>query len=133
MPPELTDVRLRLLPWRPRWRRARKPDGWELADLPLPDDPVSALIGLVLLVVVVPVLLVVVLGVLVLSVELALLLLLVPLAWVVQLVGLRPWRLVLHWSDGSRSVEEVRGTRAVLRRRRELLACRPAPSPPQPT
>lgn len=124
----LRRVRVRLLPWRPRWRTGR-PDRWDidLPDVGLGDDPISAVIGLLLLVVVLPFLVVVLLGVVVLGVELSLLLLLLPLAWTGQLLGLLPWRLVLTATDGTRTWEEVRGTLPMLRRRRQLRALvRPA-------
>ncbi|MDQ3612410.1 MAG: hypothetical protein M4D85_12570 [Actinomycetota bacterium] len=119
----LSRVRVRLLPWRPRWRTGR-PDRWDLGlpDIGVGDDPLSAVVGLVLLVLLLPVVLVVVLGVIVLGVELSLLLLLLPLAWTGQVLGLLPWRLVLTATDGTRTWEEVRGTRALLRRRRQLRA-----------
>jgi membrane protein implicated in regulation of membrane protease activity len=69
-----------------------------------------------------PVVVVVVLGVVVLGVELSLLLLLLPLAWAGQVLGLLPWRLVLTATDGTRTWEEVRGTRAMLQRRQQLRA-----------
>ena len=75
-----------------------------------------------LLVLVLPVVAVVVLGVVVLGVELSLLLLLLPIAWAGHVLGLLPWRLVLTATDGTRTWEEIRGTRALLRRRRQLRA-----------
>lgn len=80
------------------------------------------MIGLILVVILLPVVVVVVLGVLVLGVELSLLLLLLPFAWTGQVLGLLPWRLVLTAADGTRTWEEIRGTRAMLRRRRQLRA-----------
>lgn len=93
-----------------------------MPDIAVGDDPISAVIGLLLLVLLLPVVVVVVLGVVVLGVELSLLLLLLPLAWAGQVLGLLPWRLVLTSSSGTRTWEEVRGTRAMLRRRRQLRA-----------
>ena len=93
-----------------------------MPDLGVGDDPLSAVLGLVLLVLLLPIVLVVMVGVIVLGVELSLLLLLLPLAWAGQVLGLLPWRLVLTAADGTRTWEEIRGTRAMLRRRRQLRA-----------
>ena len=118
----LSRVRVRLLPWRPRWRTGR-PDHWETGPtIDGGDDPISAILALVSLLLFLPVVIVVVVGVVVLSVELSLLLLLLPLAWAGQLLGLLPWRLVLTANDGQRKWEEIRGTRAMLRRRQQLRA-----------
>lgn len=93
-----------------------------MPDIGIGDDPLSAVVGLVLLVLFLPVVVVVFLGVVVLGVELSLLLPLLPLAWMAQVLGLLPWRLVLTATDGTRTWEEVRGTRTMFRRRRELRA-----------
>lgn len=125
-PDDLVSVRLRLLPWRPRWRAGDT--GPDLPDVGgLGDDPLSAVLGLFLLLIALPGLLVALVGVVVLGVELLLLLVLLPLVMSAQLLGLRPWVLVLRSRDRRRLPVEVTGTRAVLRRRRELRAQRVRP------
>lgn len=124
-PDDLVSVRLRLLPWRPRWRAGDT--GPDLPDLPDGDDPFSAVVALFLLALLLPGVLVGVAGVLLLGAELLLLLALLPLLMSAQLLGLRPWVLVLRSRDRRRTAVEVRGTRAMLARRRELRAQRARP------
>lgn len=125
LPGELSRVRVRLLPWRPRWRTARDgevPDVSGLFDFL--DDPVSAVIGLVLAVLVLPFVLLFVLGVVVFSAELVLLLALVPFLMIGQFVGLLPWVLVLTRFTGERTYVQMSGTRAMLAARRRYRSLR---------
>ncbi|MCW2778391.1 MAG: hypothetical protein JWN17_2116 [Frankiales bacterium] len=125
-PDDLVSVRLRLLPWLPRWRT-----GDTGPDIPsfdgLGDDPISAVVGVFLLLLALPGLVVAVVGVVLLSAEVLLLLALLPLLLSGQLLGLRPWVLVLRSRDRQRTPVEVLGTAEVLRRRRALRAQRVRP------
>lgn len=121
-PDDLVSVRVRLLPWRPRWRTGDT--GPDVPDLGLGDDPLSAVIGLFLLLLLLPGILLFLVGVVLLGVELLVLLALLPLALSAQVLGLRPWVLVLRRRDRRRSTVEVCGTRAMLARRRQLRAQR---------
>ncbi len=123
-PGDLVAVRLRLLPWRPRWRTGDTGPELPDLDLGLGDDPLSAVVGLLLLLLFLPFLVLAVVGVVVLGLELLALLALLPLALSAQLLGLRPWVLVLRTRDRQRTPVEVTGTRAMLRRRRQLRAQR---------
>ncbi len=125
-PDDLVSVRLRLLPWRPRWRTGDTGPDVDLSPLgdALGDDPISLVVGLFLLVLVLPGLLVGVVGVLLLGAELLLLLALLPLVMSAQLLGLRPWVLVLRSRDRGRTAVPVVGTVALLGRWRELRASR---------
>jgi hypothetical protein len=116
---------LRLLPWKPRWR-VRTPDtdrssalDWLDVDF---EDPISAVLSLFILLLLFPVLLALLVGVTVLSLEM---LLLVPLGLLLmtgQLLCLRPWILMVRYTDGTREAVEVRGLHAMVRRWRELRA-----------
>ncbi len=109
-----SSVRVRMLPWRPRWRSKKGERDFDL-DLPdLGDDPVSLVISLVFLLIGLPVLLFLVLGLLVFSAEIAILMALIPLLMLGQIVGLLPWTLVLRTPDGERSQLQVKGTRSML-------------------
>jgi hypothetical protein len=117
-------VWLRLLPWKPGWR-VRAPDGdgggldWPDLDL---DDPISAVLSLVVALVLLPLVLALVAGIAVLSLEMLLLVPLGVLLMTGQLLCLRPWVLVVRYSDGTREAVEVRGLRALVRRWRALRA-----------
>ena len=114
-------VRLRLVPWRPRWRtgKARKPPDGLVEVLGLIDEFLSLLARILL--VVLPVVVVLVLGVALLGLEMLVLLPVGLLLVAGRLCRLRPWILVVTNSDGTRTLVEVVGVRAMLRRRRELL------------
>jgi hypothetical protein len=114
---------LRLLPWKPRWR-VRTPESdrssaldWLDVDF---DDPISAVLSLFVLLFLVPVLLALLVGVTVLSLEMLLLLPLGLLLMTGQLLCLRPWILMVRYTDGTREAVEVRGLLAMVRRWREL-------------
>ena len=115
-------VRLRLLPWRPRWR-APEADGpsFDVPDLGF-DDPVSAVIGFLLLLFLAPFVLVFVLGVVLFSAEILLLLALLPLLMLGQVLGLLPWVLSVREANGDHRYVEVRGTRRMLATWRSLRA-----------
>ncbi len=117
----LRSVRVRLLPWRPKVRDVGDPDPSGVLDLGGLDDLPGIVVGLVVGLAI-ALLLPFVLVALVFSLELALVLLLVPFVMVGQLVGLLPWVLVLRYDDGRKRYVEVTGTRAMLARRRGLLA-----------
>ena len=123
--PALKRVRVRLLPWKPRWRSGKDRDLPDVSGaLDLADDPISFVIALVALIVLAPFVLLLVVGVLLLSVEIVLLLALLPLLLLVQVFGLRPWVLVLTDLAGTRSFVEVHGTRRMLAQRRLYRAQR---------
>jgi hypothetical protein len=117
---EVRSVWLRLLPWKPRWR-VRTPDGdrdggldWLDFDL---DDPISAVLSLLLALVLVPVVLAFLAGVTILF--------LLPLGVLLmtgQLLCLRPWILVVRYTNGTREAVEVRGLRALVRTWKALRA-----------
>jgi hypothetical protein len=117
-------VRVRLLPWRPRWR-TRDPD-LDFFDVPGFDafDDLAGVVLVVLLLLVAPFLLLFLVGVVLLSAELLLLLALVPLLMTGQLLCLLPWVLVVTAWDGERYPVEARGTRAMVRARRYYRALR---------
>ena len=96
----------RWLPWR---RRAKVPDwGSGFDGATLGDDPISAIIGIVVLVLMLPVLLLA----LVVGVEFLLLLLLLPL-WVgVRVLFGLPWTVVVRRDGKVVHEEQVRGWRA---------------------
>lgn len=111
-------MRVRLLPWRPRWRKQDWADG---------PDPSSGLdvgddIGIGLVILLALLFLPLVVGLVLLSVELLALLALLPLFMAGQLLGLLPWVLVTTDRDGVKDVVEVRGTRSMLAARRQLRA-----------
>ncbi len=108
----MTTVRVRLSPWRLRWRGRGSDAAGDLAGLL--DDPVLAVLALLLLPLVG-------VGVLLMGGELLVLLVVTLLLLVCRAVGLLTWTLEVTDPDGSRSLVRVRGTRALLRRRRELL------------
>lgn len=126
-PTPVAHVRLRLLPWRPRWRTGQ---GGPATDLGTSlssaggDDPISAFLGLVGLVLLIPLLVAVLLGVAVLSVEMLALLPLGLLLLVGRASHLQPWVLVVRLTDGRQRLERVTGWRAVRARQRELQAMR---------
>lgn len=109
-------MRLRLLPWRPRWR-SRDWDTSDPSGVDLGDE-----IGLGLLILLVLLFLPLVVGLVLLSVELLALLALLPLLMAGQLLGLLPWVLVVTELDGTKRHLEVRGTRSMLAERRRLRA-----------
>jgi hypothetical protein len=116
-PGSLRRVHIRLLPWKPRWRTSDRE--WDPPDLlDVRDDPISAVIGLVLMLLLVPFVLLFVVGVVLLSAELLLLLALVPLLMLGQLVGMLPWQLGLTLTDRTRRYVEVTGTAKMLAARR---------------
>ncbi len=107
-------VRRRWLPWR---RRTSVPDwGSGFGDLSLGDDPISAIIGLVVLVLMLPVLVLA----LVVGLEFLLLLLLVPVWVVVRAVFGVPWILVVRRDRKVVHEEAVRGWRAAADRIEEI-------------
>lgn len=124
-PGSVRQVRVRLLPWRPRWRVKDLPHGDPTDALDVMDDPVSAVIGLVLFVVVLPVVGFLVLGLLLFSLEVGLLLMLLPLVAIVQLVGLRPWYLGVTPTVGERVWVCAGGTPEMLAARRYYRSLRP--------
>lgn len=116
---------LRLLPWKPSWRvRTRDTErsgAWNWLDVDF-DDPISAVLSVIVLLIVFPVILSLIVGVTVLSLETLLLLPLGLLLMTGQLLCLRPWILMVRYKDGSREAVAVRGLRAMVRRWRELRA-----------
>lgn len=122
-------VRLRLLPWRPRWRTGNGGDeqdvGGHLSALAdLGDDPVSAVLGLLALVLLVPFVLAVLLGVALFSLEMLALLPLGMLLLLGRACHLQPWVLVVRLADGRQRLERVTGWRAVRERQRQLRPAR---------
>lgn len=112
-------MRVRLLPWRPRWRRP----SWDGADgANAIGDVGGDDIGLGLLVIAGLLLLPLLLAVLFLAAQLAVVLAVVPLLMTGQLLGVLPWVLVLTDSAGSKRFVEVRGLRSLLAERRRLRA-----------
>lgn len=111
-------VRVRLLPWRPRWRVRDVPDlpdpGW----LDLGDDLIGLVLGLVLLLVGLPVALFVLVGLVLLSAEVGLLVALLPFLLLGQVLGLLPWQLAVTGTDGTKRYVEAGGTREMLAARR---------------
>lgn len=105
--------------WMP-WRRKTSMGGWgsgsSITNSDLGDDPISAIIGVVLLILFIPVL---VLG-LVVALEMLLLLLLLPFAILGRMVFGRHWRVEVRedwtfaweaevgdWSDSGRAIEQI--------------------------
>jgi hypothetical protein len=126
-PGSVRSVRIRLLPWRPRWRAGdidRYPDGWDVGGFDLGDDPISAVLGFIGLVLFLPVLLFLVVGLVLLSAELAVLLALVPLLLLVQLFGLQPWYLRVASTSGEVSWICAGRTREMLAARRYYRSLR---------
>lgn len=120
--PAVRRVRLRVLPWRPRWRSRDLdlPDLSGVADLF--DDVLGALLLVLAVLFLLPFVLAVLFGVALLSIELLALLALLPLLLVGRLCHLRPWVLVVSHVDGTQRTVDVVGLSAARRRRRELLA-----------
>ena len=116
-PGSVRRVRVRLLPWRPRWR-SRQPEAIDVPDLPLEADPVSLVVSLLLTLVLVPAVALLLLGLVLLSAEVAVLLALLPLLLLGRVVGLRPWVLSVTGVDGVTHHLDVGGTRQMLRDRR---------------
>lgn len=110
-------MRVRLLPWKPRWRDPGLPD---TGSLDLGGDDFGLGVLIVLVVLALPLLVVLVLF----SLEVLALLVLVPFLMVGQLLGLLPWVLVLRTPSGERRAVEVRGTRAMLDARRYYRSLR---------
>lgn len=110
----LRTVRVRFLPWKPRWRS--KDGDWDVPDgvLDGADDPISLVIGLVLVVLLSPFVVLFVVGVLLLSFELILLLALLPFAMLGQILGLRAWQLALTPVAGEKTYVAVKGTLEML-------------------
>lgn len=104
------------LPWRRRLRDAPDTgDGW-MGGQSLGDDPISALIGLVLLILFLPILLFFLLA----AVELLLLsLLVVPFAFARSLFGI-PWTIRVSRNGVDEHTEQVKGWFASRRRMQEL-------------
>ena len=126
-PGSVKRVRVRLLPWRPRWRTGRR--RWDDFDLDFPDvgdDPISLVLGLLLAFVALPALVLLLVGLLLLSAEIAVVLALLPLALVGQLVGLVPWYLRVTTTDGNKQWIEAGGTRDMLSARRYYRSLRAA-------
>ncbi|MGW4480309.1 hypothetical protein [Rhodococcus triatomae] len=99
-------VRRRWLPWR---RKTSVPDwGPDVGDISLGDDPISAVIGIVLMILLLPVLVLA----LVVGLEFLLLLLLVPVWVVVRVVFGLPWTVVVRREGRVVHEEGVRGWRA---------------------
>jgi hypothetical protein len=109
---------VRLLPWQPRLRDVR--------DVDVPDVglDVDDAFGVLLVILAVLVLLPFVLAFVVFSLELLLVLSLVPLLMIGQLVGWRPWVLVVRLPSGKRRHVSVRGTRSMLEARRYYRSLR---------
>lgn len=114
----MRSVRVRLLPWRPRWRDPGVSDSGGI-DLGGGDDLGLGLI-LALAVFALPVLVVLI----VFSLELLVLLVVLPFLMAGQLLGWLPWMLVLRTPSGERRAVEVRGTRAMLDARRYYRSLR---------
>lgn len=128
-PGSVRSVHIRLLPWRPRWRAGdldRYPDGGDLAGIGFGDDLLSAVLGFLVLVVLLPVVLFLVVGLLLFSAELAVLLALVPLLLVGQLVGLQPWYLRVTSTSGDTRWICAGKTRDMLAARRYYRSLRPS-------
>lgn len=125
-PGSVRRVRVRLLPWRPRWRSKDTdlPDVSGLADVGDIDDPFAAVVLVVAAVVLAPFLLLFVVGVVLLSFELLLLLALVPLALLGQLLGLLPWYLVVTTQDGVRHAVQAGSTAKMVAARRYYRSLR---------
>jgi hypothetical protein len=124
-PGSVKRVRVRLLPWRPRWRTRK--GRWDDLDLDVPDlgdDPVSLVIGLLFAFVALPALILLLVGVLLLSAEIAVVLALLPFALVGQLAGLVPWYLRVTTTDGEKQWIETGGTREMLSARRYYRSLR---------
>jgi len=85
---------------------------------------VSAVLGGLVLLLVLPAVIALVVGVALLGVEVLALLPLGLLLLAGRLCGLRPWALVVRWPDGRRALVQVRGLQAARSRRRELLGLR---------
>jgi hypothetical protein len=111
LPGSVRSVRLRLLPWKPRWRSSKKDRDWDFDVPDLGDDPVSLVIGILVAVVLLPGVLFLVIGLLLFSAEIALLLALVPLLMIGQVVGVLPWQLAVSTTDGAKHYVEARGPR----------------------
>lgn len=116
-------VRLLLLPWRPRWRSPDldlDPSGL-LDVLGAFDDPVSAVLAGLALLLVLPAVVAVLLGAALLSLEVLAVLPLGLLLLAGRLCRLQPWVLVARWPDGRRALVEVRGGLGAARCRRTAL------------
>lgn len=109
-------MRVRLLPWRPRWRKQEWADGPDSSGLDLGDD-----FGVGLVILVALLFLPITLGLIVLSAEILLLLGVLPVLMTGQFLGLLPWVLVLRYDGGKRYVE-VTGMRSMLAARRQYRA-----------
>lgn len=110
-------MRVRLLPWRPRWR---DPGITDAGPLDVGGDDLGIGLLIVLAVLALPVLVVLVLF----SLEVLTLLVLVPFLMAGQLLGWLPWVLVLRTTSGERRAVQVRGTRAMLDARRYYRSLR---------
>lgn len=117
-------VRVRLLPWRPRWRVRDVPDWPDPGWVDLGDDALSVALGVLVLLVGLPVVVFGLFGLVLLSAELGLLLALVPFLLVGQVVGLLPWQLAVTGTDGTKRYVEARGTRQLLAALRHYRALR---------
>ncbi len=106
-------VRRRWLPWR---RRLRDVGGPDVPDVGGVDDPISAVLVVVLLVIALPF----VVALVVLLAEVLLLLLLLPLFVLLRVVLRRPWVIEVIDPSGSYTAEPMVGWRASRRRIDEL-------------
>ena len=107
-------MRVRLLPWRPRFRDPSVDPSGALDSIDDIGIGLALLVGLLLLPIVACLVL--------FSLEIALLAALVPLLMAGQLLGLLPWVLSVTELNGTKRHLEVRGTRRMLAERRRLRA-----------
>lgn len=127
-PRQAHSVRVRLVPWRPRWRTGRRLDPGDDLDAlgGVVDDPVAGLLWGLLVLLVLPFLLAAAVGVALLGVEVLALLPVGLLLLIGRLCGLRPWVLEVTWADGEREDIPVVGVRRAWRTVRALRAQVPA-------
>ena len=125
-PGSVRRVRVRLLPWRPRWRVKDLPDGFDVGSIDLGDDLVGLVIGVVLLLIGLPVLLFALVGLLLFSAEIGVLVALLPFVMLGQLLGWLPWYLAVTTSSGERQWICAGNTREMLSARRYYRSLRPA-------
>ena len=109
-------VRMRWVPWRPRYRKVESDFSDALSTPDFGDSPLAGLAFLVLAIFIA----VGGLGLLVFPIELTVVALVAALLALMRLVGVLPWHIVTETADGRSHVEEVRGTVAARRRLREM-------------